>query len=558
MKQLLALVFIIFIALALPHNTWAQEQNNKYGIHIIDENDLEEAAELVNSSGGEWGYVTIVIRDDERDHGRWQRVFDTMRRLKLIPIIRIATHIEDNVWVAPHPDEGQVWAEFLDSLLWPVSERYVVLYNEPNHAKEWGGTIDPGAYAEVVQAYERVLRETSDEFRILPAALDLAAPNSSQTMEATTFWQQAHAVDNFHFTRFDIWNSHSYPNPGFSGDVTDNGKMSIQGYTWELEYLADFGLNPEIPVFITETGWIAANAESYDYISENYKKAFETVWDDPQVRAVTPFLLQYTGEPFDKFAFLGQDGTRLPQFDTIAQLRKRAGKPIQTHSYELVSTTIANSLVSDSSYQFYITLKNTGQSIWSKEDGFSFHYSATLSPDQISVGDIPPTEPNHSVSIPISISTDDRGKHSLTLQFNKDGEQIGNLIQANFEIIAPPSLEIRVKGWFGSGSEENDFTLVINEDDRQVLKIEDLLVVDGLISIPKIYNVIPGKNHTITVTKKYHVAKSKNVVIDPKYTSVNFGRLLPLDLNNDGRLGPKDIIQHIMNPAMTQLLISPF
>ena len=46
-------------------------RNNRFGIHILDETDLADAAALVNSNGGEWGYVTLVIRQDERDSARW-------------------------------------------------------------------------------------------------------------------------------------------------------------------------------------------------------------------------------------------------------------------------------------------------------------------------------------------------------------------------------------------------------------------------------------------------------------------------------------------------------
>ena len=32
--------------------------NNRYGIHIVDTNDIPQLPALVNSSGGDWGYVT--------------------------------------------------------------------------------------------------------------------------------------------------------------------------------------------------------------------------------------------------------------------------------------------------------------------------------------------------------------------------------------------------------------------------------------------------------------------------------------------------------------------
>jgi len=53
--------------------------NNQYGIHIADFNDLPDVSPLVNSSGGDWGYVTLVSTDGDRDIGRWQSLFDEMR-----------------------------------------------------------------------------------------------------------------------------------------------------------------------------------------------------------------------------------------------------------------------------------------------------------------------------------------------------------------------------------------------------------------------------------------------------------------------------------------------
>ena len=72
-----------------------ESANNRFGIHIIDRGDFQPAAELVNSNGGEWGYVTMVIREDQRDTETLQQQFDELREKKLIPIVRIATHFAD-------------------------------------------------------------------------------------------------------------------------------------------------------------------------------------------------------------------------------------------------------------------------------------------------------------------------------------------------------------------------------------------------------------------------------------------------------------------------------
>src|SRR3989339_1506099 len=80
-------VLAIFDPLAVP--------NNSFGIHIANIADLEDAAKLVNSNGGDWGYVTLVIAENNRTVNLWQEVFNKMRRLHLIPIVRIATKEEN-------------------------------------------------------------------------------------------------------------------------------------------------------------------------------------------------------------------------------------------------------------------------------------------------------------------------------------------------------------------------------------------------------------------------------------------------------------------------------
>src|SRR4030042_2489042 len=121
MKKLLIYIIFFFIFLFFDKTVFAIENplsppNNIFGIHIFDESDLEDASILLNSSGGDWGYVTVVVREDERDVNRWQKVFDRMRLYHLIPIIRIATHQENDGWAKPSFDDIENWNLFLNSL----------------------------------------------------------------------------------------------------------------------------------------------------------------------------------------------------------------------------------------------------------------------------------------------------------------------------------------------------------------------------------------------------------------------------------------------------------
>jgi len=141
------LFIVVFLFLLTSSNSYAV--NNKFGIHILEPSDLDKAASLVNSSGGDWGYVTVVIRDDDLDFAKWQNFMDQCREKHLVPLVRIATHQEKENWAKPDPADSLKWAEFLNNLNWPVKDRYVIVFNEPNQAREWGGEIKPDEYAQV-------------------------------------------------------------------------------------------------------------------------------------------------------------------------------------------------------------------------------------------------------------------------------------------------------------------------------------------------------------------------------------------------------------------------
>src|SRR3989304_2711614 len=78
--------FAIYDPLSVP--------NNKYGIHILFPEEISEAAHLVNSSGGDWGYVTIPIRASAKNLEKWQKFMDESAKLHLIPLIRIAPDVD--------------------------------------------------------------------------------------------------------------------------------------------------------------------------------------------------------------------------------------------------------------------------------------------------------------------------------------------------------------------------------------------------------------------------------------------------------------------------------
>ncbi len=337
--------------------------NNKFGIHISSENELKDAAVLVNSSGGDWGYVTFVITESERNYERWQKAFDDARRLHLIPIVRIATKADGENWTIPQEAEINNWIAFLNSLNWVIENRYVIIGNEPNHATEWGGKIEPEAYATYLNTFAHQLHEASPDFFVMTAGLDASAKKTPETIDEATYIKKMLTAEPNLYDNIDGLSSHSYPNPDFAGKATDTGRGSIFTYDWELSYLKSLGVAKTLPVFITETGW-SNEKISADQISEFYKYAFANVWNDKRVIAITPFIFNYTETPFTEFSWKKSDGSYYSYYDAYKKITKNTGKPIQKESGQILGALIQPVLSSGSDFVGIVLAKNTGQSIW--------------------------------------------------------------------------------------------------------------------------------------------------------------------------------------------------
>ena len=194
MMNKLIVILTTAVILTTPVQTYAISDplavpNNKYGIHVIDENDLDSAAALVNSSSGDWGYVTIVITEKEMDGRLWQKFFDECQQAKFIPLVRLASKPEGAVWKIPNRHELVSLISFLSALNWPTDQKYIMVLNEVNHAQEFGGKIEPAEYVEILEFTSLWAHSENKNYQVLPAAMDLAANNSVETREAFAYLQ---------------------------------------------------------------------------------------------------------------------------------------------------------------------------------------------------------------------------------------------------------------------------------------------------------------------------------------------------------------------------------
>jgi hypothetical protein len=306
--------------------------NNKVGIHILFPEEVTDAAKLINGNGGAWGYVIIPIQTGDRNLQKWQKFMNDAKRLKVIPIIRIASegdYFNTHVWRKPTDTDVLDFANFLNSLSWPTKNRYVVIFNEVNRADEWGGEVNPSEYADLLSYAVTVFKSKSQDFFIISAGLDNASANTSESMNEFDYMRAMNAAVPNIFLQIDGLGSHSYPNPGFSQPPSKQDQMSIASYKYQENLLEKLG-GKKLPVFITETGW-STDVISPSVASSYLQTAFTTVWADPQVIAVTPFLFK-SGPPFSQFSFMNIDGSPSPSYTMLSSMLKMKGSPILSES----------------------------------------------------------------------------------------------------------------------------------------------------------------------------------------------------------------------------------
>lgn len=312
MKTFFRLLSTVYCLLFIVTPAFA---SGKLGVHILEPEEVNQATELLPNGG----FVTVPIRLDQLQKYRWQKFFDETSRFHLTPLLRLATKFDGTNWIRPTRKDIVAFSQFLSSLDWHSDELRVIAFNEPNHAAEWGGTVDPSDYGETLTFLVNWFHTEPRTYQILSGGLDMAAQPTGATMSGYTFLDQL--VSDFPDTvrKLDGWTSHAYPNPHFSGKPTDQHRLSVRSYRFELEKVSQ-AMDKALPVFITETGWDGAKLPD-ERIAENFQIAYDDVWsEDDRVVAITPFVLSAHEGPFVSFSLIDQNEMPTPLYETIQSL----------------------------------------------------------------------------------------------------------------------------------------------------------------------------------------------------------------------------------------------
>lgn len=522
--------------------------NNKIGIHLIQPSvdEFKPAQELVNTNG-DWGYITLLIESKDRNEGKWQEVFNQLRRRHLIPLIRLATIPNGGVWKRPYENEEQAWADFLDKLNWPTKNRYIIIYNEPNHGSEWGGTVDPKGYAQVLDKTINALKKKSPDFFILNAGLDASAPSKLPLYEDQVgFMQKMNQAVPGIFEKLDGWVSHSYPNPGFLGSPDGIGRGTVRTWAWEQELLKQLGLTRQLPIFITETGWKQSEGVHHNdlhtdssllpvkTVASYYKQAFNNAWNHPQIVAVTPFVLGYQDPPFDHFSFKGKDSFH-PQYQVVKDLTKVSGKPIQENKAKLLKGEVYSSMVKGESYQITLTFKNIGQSIWNGSTSLTTSDQVKLVPYEggkelgLRSIELPPEvkiEPGQEYTFKLELKAPESGTYIVRLNlFNGANQFDSEDIRFATEVKSPVILKIKSSLRWKKDHSGNYLLNIAGAIGNKITQI--LLDPAGNSQEVEARYLLPDYSFNFTLERPFYKPKTIRQTVKSGVNELDFGTLQP-------------------------------
>lgn len=539
---------LLLILLFLPFSIFAANPNNKFGIHLAQPHleDLIKVKELVNSTGGDWGYTTLVIQENDRNKDKWQDIFNRLRQNHLIPIIRLATQPEGENWRRPEIKDAQDWVDFLDSLNWVVKNRYIVLFNEPNHGSEWGGEVDEKSYAEVSFEFAKKLKEKNKDFFIMLAGFDASAPSWVPGLEDEEVFIRKMLTDFVNiFDYIDGLASHSYPNPGFSGSPYATGRGTVRTYEWELGLLRELGVIKELPVFITETGWKRGSEET---VADNFQTAYDQIWlPDNRMMAVTPFVFDYQSEPFLEFSwkkYSSQDFYQ--QYFMVQSMSKIKGEPEQREK-GWISYRLPTDLVVQSTYHFNVKLNNLGQAVWDKDSGYQLNQYSVKSVESVEFlfDDLKNINPFEEKDVYFTLKTnEDLGKKKIKFILQKNDKNILKSEDWNFNILPLPALKFATNFFpWGKGKGDDYEIQIFDVDDRLVFKKKGLLVRQGTGQLKDIQNIALDELYRVVILKPYYLPRQNFVVFKKDNNKIKFKSLLPFDFNNDGAFNLKDFLK---------------
>lgn len=233
-----------------------------------------------------WIPIAIIwTTDDLRERpAHLSFLLKEMVRYGLVPNIRIEKWGE-----VVSPEEAKQAAESLNDIIGPYISLfprplYAALKSEPNAPYEWGGAVDPLAYADALEAFLQEARF----FMVTNAPMNITAGNVWGHMDAVLYWEEVRLYKPGLLEKLDATGHVSYES---FGDPPGE-RYTKYAWLWEREFLMQEGVSSK-PAILWEafidprfyTQFIPDYSEGISYIKEIFLRYRGTA-----LLAVTPLI----------------------------------------------------------------------------------------------------------------------------------------------------------------------------------------------------------------------------------------------------------------------------
>ena len=212
-----------------------------------------------------------VYWDDRFQQDAWAK-YDHIVELAERNGLRIIARIDlAPAWARPlgsqptaPPENYADFADFIAEFVRHYQGRvqFIQIWNEPNLAAEWGGTIDPAGYAALLRAAAEAARSVDPNVVILSAPLAMTTENSERAMDDLSYWQALYDAGAAPY--FDIMSANAYGLDQPYEAAPDPGVLNIR----RIELLRELAVangDAGKPIWLNEYGW---NASPPDFPAE--------------------------------------------------------------------------------------------------------------------------------------------------------------------------------------------------------------------------------------------------------------------------------------------------
>jgi hypothetical protein len=255
----------------------------------------ERTVEMVAQLGAGWikehfAWNEIEPEDDTYWDAKYQQdawaKYDHIVGLAEQHGLRIIARIDQTpAWarpLSPNPGAPPVdvvkFGDFIEEFVRHYQGRvgFLQIWNEPNLASEWGGSIDPAGYVAMLTEASRRAKSVDPNVVILSAPMAMTTENSARAMDELSYWSALYELGVG--SHFDIVSANAYGLDRPFDDPADADTLNIRRVEL-LHALVDRN-DPNKAIWLNEYGWNAAPADfpSEQLIWSRVNDAEQAAW----------------------------------------------------------------------------------------------------------------------------------------------------------------------------------------------------------------------------------------------------------------------------------------